>query len=270
MNRRRSAVPAIACGLIALSSIALSSCATFNQNNVAAKVGDHSLSAKEAERLAADGGRAATGDDLRAEISKWIRVTVLEATTGAPTAPTTTPADLDTRYAKAITSIAGDQARTLYASGVNGSPVICLAAITVATLDDANKVLATLKAGTPFADAARTNSTDAVIAQAGGIVKGGPNADQECLDPATVNPNVVAALKTTPVGEPIAADLSTFAAVLMLRPFDDLLPESQSKIATASVPQAQLDAIVDNANIYVDPRYGRWDATTGTVVTLTS
>jgi hypothetical protein len=55
----------------------------------------------------------------------------------------------------------------------------------------------------------------------------------------------------------------------MLRPFEDLLPESQSLVATTVVTQDQLDALVDNADVYVDPRYGRWDAATGSVVELT-
>jgi hypothetical protein len=263
VNRRRSAVLVAACALIALSS-----CATFNRNDDAAKVGDRSLTAKAAEALAAAGGQPASGDQLRAQLTKWIRVTVLEASVGSapPTSPTTS-ADLDARLTKAIAGLAGDKAKTLYETGVS-SPVICLAAITVASLDDANSVLATLNSGTPFADLARQKSTDTVIAQAGGIVKGGPNGDQECLAPSGVNTAVVTALKDTPVGQPIAADLGTFFAVLMLRPYEDLLPASQALLANAVVSQDQLDAIVDAATIYVDPRYGRWDAATGSVVTL--
>ena len=56
----------------------------------------------------------------------------------------------------------------------------------------------------------------------------------------------------------------------MLRPYDDLLPESKSLIASASVSQDRLDAIVDAADVYVDPRYGRWDPASGSVVALTS
>ena len=269
MNRCRSASRTTACALICLSIvITLSSCATFNRNDVAAKVGDRSLSAKAAETLAA-AGKTATGDQLRAELTKWIRVTVLEATTGAPPVTATpTAADLDARLSQALVTIAGDKLRTTYETGVGGSPVICLAAITVATIDDANSVLAKLNSGTKFADAAHQFSTDAVIAKDGGIVRGQDGG--ECIDPGAVNPSVITALKGTPVGQPIAATIGTFSAVLMLRPFDDLLPESKSKIAGAVVSQDQLDALVSDAKIYVDPRYGRWDPHTGAVVTLTS
>lgn len=253
-------------------SIVMSSCATVDRNDVAAEVGDHSLTPKAAEALAATDGTAATGDQLREQLTKWIRVTVLESSVGpqVEVAQPTTSTELDSRYAMAITNLAGEDAKELYATGVDGSPVICLAAVTTATLEDANEVLTLLNSGMAFADAARQRSTDTVIGEAGGIVRGGTNGDQECLDPATVNPSVVAALKGTPVGQPIAADLDTFSAVLMLRPFEELLPESQSLVAGTVVSQDQLDALVDGAGVYVDPRYGRWDRDTGAVVALTS
>lgn len=269
MNRRRPAVVVIACALTALSSTALASCATFNRNDAAAKVGDRTLSTKDVEALGAVGGAVATGDQLRQQLTTWIRVSVLEASSGTAAPDTATTSDeLDARYAKAITSIAGDKTKTLYESGIATSPLICLAAITVTSIDEANKALALLNSGTSFADAVQQFSTDAVIKAAGGIVK--DQNGNECLDPSTVNPAVTAALKDTPIGQPITAQLDTFAAVLMLRPFDDLLPASQASIASAVVSQDQLDAIVGAAAIYVDPRYGRWDPDTGAVVTFTS
>ena len=269
MNRRRSAAVTTACALTTLITLTtLSSCATFNRNDAAAKVGDRSLSAKAAETLAA--GNAATGDQLREELTKWIRVSALEASMGTA-APTTAPtaADLDARLSRALVTIAGDKTRTAYEAGVNGSPFICLAAITVATIDDANRVLATVNSGTSFSDAAHQFSTDVSIKEAGGVVK--DQNGNECLDPGTVNnPPLITALKNATVGQPLAAELGTFSAVLMLRPFDDLLPASKASIASAIVPQEQLDSLVSASKIYVDPRYGRWDPASGAVVTLTS
>jgi hypothetical protein len=264
---RRPRFLVIALPLIALSSTAFSSCATFKQNDVAAKIGDRTLSPKTVEALATTGDTAATGDQLREQLTKWIRVTALEADKGIadPASPLTSD-DLDTRLG--IASIAGDQAQSLYEAGVSSAPLICLAAITLATIEEANDVLSTVQSGTPFADAARQFSTDTVIRDAGGIVT--DQNGNECLVPSTVNEAVVAALADTPVGQPVAADLDTFAAVLMLRPYEDLLPESQVSIANATLPQAQLSAIVGSADVYVDPRYGRWDPDTASVVTLTS
>ena len=250
----------------------MSSCATVDRNGVAAEVRDHSLTPKVVEQLAAPNGTAATGDQLREQLTKWIRTTVLETSAGpqVDVPPPATSAELDTRYAVALNALAGEDARDLYNTGVAGSPVICIAAVPTKTLDDANQVLTLVNNGLAFEDAARQHSTDTVIAQAGGIVRGGVNNDEECLDPATVNPKVVAALKDSPIGTPITADLDTFSAVLMLRPYDDLLPESQSLVASTVVSQEQLDALVDAADVYVDPRYGRWDPDTGSVVALTT
>jgi hypothetical protein len=250
----------------------MSSCATVDRNDVAAKVGEASLTPKVAETLAATGPLAATGDQLRAQITKWIRTAVLEEFNGQGNVePPTKSGDLDRRYTTAIVAIAGPDALDLYGSGVNGSPVICLAAITTATLEEANNVLTQLNNGTPFADAARANSLDTVIAQAGGIVRGGVNGDEECIDPQTVNnPALITALQPASVGVPFTAQLGNFAAVLMLRPFDELLPDSQALIASSVLQQGQLDALVDDADIYVDPRYGRWDTASGSVVALTT
>ena len=267
MNRRRSTATVIASALVALTS--LTACSTFNRNDMAAKVGDRSVSPKEVEALAATGGTAAAGDAVRQELTTWIRVAVLETSSGTaePATPSTT-GDLDTRLTKAIAAIGRDSARATYESGTGGSPLICLAAITVASIDEANNVLTALQSGTTFANAAKQFSTDATIKEAGGVVKDANG--NECLDPTTVNPAVTAALKDTPVGQPIAADLDTFSAVLMMRPYDELLPESQTSFASASVTQEELTAIVDAADIYVDPRYGRWDPASSSVVTLSS
>jgi hypothetical protein len=272
VNRRRSplvtAGAATLAGALALST--LSSCATFNRNDVAAKVGDRELSQQEVQELA--GGTEAdpaTANALRDELTKWIRVAVIEDEVG--TAPPTSPSsseELDTRLSAAISELGSDTAQSTYETGLSGSPVVCLAAITVANIDDANTALAAVNSGTSFADAAHQFSTDTAIADAGGVVKGKDGS--ECIAPNTINPAVTKALQGTPIGHPIAADLDTFSAVLMLRPYDELSAESKKLIASASVPQTELDAVVDAADIFVDPRYGRWDNATGSVVTLTS
>jgi hypothetical protein len=266
VNRRRSTLLVTASALIPLTLSSLASCATFNRNDVAAKVGERTLSAKAAETLAATGGTEAAGDALRQELTTWIRVTVLEMSSGTaePATPSTT-GDLDARLAKAIAEIGRGNAQSAYEAG--GSPLLCLAAISVATIDDANNVLAALQSGTSFTDAASQFSNDGAK-DSGGVVK--DSGGNECLDPSTINQSVTAALQGAPVGQPIAVDLDTLAVVLMQRPYADLLPESQTAIAGSTVTQEQLDAIVDAADIYVDPRYGRWETASASVVTLNS
>ncbi len=261
---RRRAVLACAASLLILSS-----CSTFKGNDDAARVGSHHLSAKAANGFVAPNEQTAAGDLLRDQLTKWIRVTVLEASTGAAAqAAPSTAAELQARLSQALATIGGASAKTLYESGVSGSPLICLAAIPVATVDDANNVLSKLQSGTTFADAAQQFSTDPTIGQAGGVVVGADGS--ECFDTATVNPDVTQVLASATVGQPVTAQLTTLTAVLMMRPYDDLLPESQARIASASVTEDQLAAIVGETPVYVDPRYGRWDTASSSVVPLSS
>ena len=234
MNRR-SAVFATAASLLALSS-----CATFNRNDVAARVGNRSLSTAAARALVTPDAQQSTGDLLRKELTAWIKLDVLDE----------------------------QQTRAQYNKGLAGSPSVCLAAIPVATIDATAPILAALQSGMSFADAARQYSANAALANGGGVVLA-PDGT-ECMPPNGLAPPVAAALKTTPVGQPIAADLSTFSAVLLLRPYDDLSFESRAVVAAASVSELQLAQLLKDAHIYVDPRYGRWSAESLSVVPLTS
>ena len=126
--------------------------------------------------------------------------------------------------------------------------------------DDAKKVLAAITAGTSFADAAKQFSTDTTLAQNGGVVLDQNGA--ECLSSSTVNSTIVEVLGKLPVGLPAAVDLGTLTAVVAIRPFNTLKPESQQLVAA--------QAIVAKASVYVDPRYGRWDPVSASVVPLSS
>src|SRR5258706_543394 len=173
--------------LTMLTSLTLSSCATFNRNDVAARVGTHSITTSAARALVTPDDQHTIGDLLRQQLTAWIKLDVLDE----------------------------QQARAEYAKGVSGSPSVCLAAIPVATLDATTEVLNALQSGMAFADAARQFSGNPTLASSGGVVLA-PDGS-ECMAPAGLAPAVAAALQTTPVGQPIAADLSTFSAVLLLR-----------------------------------------------------
>ncbi len=234
MNRR-SAVFATAASLIALSS-----CATFNRNDVAARVGNKSLSPAAARALVTPDNQHTIGDLLRTELTAWIKLDVLDE----------------------------QQTKAQYNKGLSGSASVCLAAIPVATIDATAPILAALKSGMSFADAAKQFSANAALAAGGGVVLA-PDGS-ECMTPDGLAPAVATALKTTPVGQPIAADLSTFSAVLLLRPYDELSFASKSVVAAASVSQLQLASLLKDAKIYVDPRYGRWSVESLSVVPMSS
>jgi hypothetical protein len=232
---RRSAVVAAAVSLLALSS-----CATFNRNDVAASVGSHSLSSAGARALVTPDDQHTIGDLLRQQMTAWIKLDVVDE----------------------------QQAKAQYDKGLAGSQSICLGAIPVVAIADTKPVLAALQSGMSFADAARQFSANQALAAGGGIVLA-PDGT-ECMPPTGLAQAVADALKTTPVGQPIAADLGSFSAVLLLRPYSDLSFQARSVVAAASVSELQLAALLAGAHIYVDPRYGRWNAESLSVVPLTS
>ena len=224
----------------AIGVLGLSSCATFNRNDVAARVGNDSLSSSAARALVTPDDQHTSGDLLRQQLTAWIKLDVLDE----------------------------QQSKAQYAKGLAGSPSVCLAAIPVASFDGTTEVMSALQSGMSFADAARQFSGNTALASSGGVVLA-PDGT-ECMAPDGLAPAVATALQTTPVGQPVAADLDTFAAVLLLRPYDDLSFESRAVVAAASVSEAQLAVTLAGADIYVDPRYGRWNPETLSVVPLSS
>lgn len=239
MNRRRSAVSATLL-VTAVGVLGLSSCATFNRNDVAARVGGHTLTASAARALVTPDDQHTIGDLLRQELTAWIKLDVIDES----------------------------QAKAQYETGLAGSPSVCLAAIPVATIDATDAIMTALQSGMAFADAARQFSANTALASSGGVVLA-PDGT-ECMPPAGLAPAVADALKTTPVGQPVAAELDSFSAVLLLRPYTELSAASRASVAAASVSELQLASALAGANIYVDPRYGRWSAETLSVVPLSS
>jgi hypothetical protein len=220
--------------------IALSSCATFNRNDVAARVGSHTLSTSAARALVTPDDQQTIGDQLRAKLTAWIKLGVIDE----------------------------QQAKAQYEKGLAGSSLVCLAAIPVASFDATTQIMTALQAGTSFADAAHQFSGSTALADSGGIVSA-PDGS-ECMAPSGLAPAVATALQTATVGQPMAANLDTFSAVLLLRPYDELSSDSRAAVATGSLTEAQLATTLAGAKIYVDPRYGRWSAETLSVVPLSS
>jgi len=231
VNRRVATLAIAAAGMI------LSSCATFNRNDVAARVGDHELTAKAAQALITPNDQQTVGDQLRIKLTEWIRADVMATRLAQPEFE--------------------HQVRALYEKGLGGSPAVCLAAIPVASLDATEPIMTALQSGTSFSDAAHQFSGSAELADSGGIVAG-PDGG-ECMAPDALAATVADALQSTPVGQPLAADLDTFSAVLLLRPYDELSAESRASVAAASIGESQLASLYADARIYVDPRYGRWN-----------
>jgi hypothetical protein len=247
---RRSLV-AVA-GLLACTALSssLTSCATFDRNDVAAKVGHSELTAKEAQQLVKGDDPAQVGPHLRAELTAWIKLASVAESKGT-----------------SLTQLQ-QQARDAYAQGVSGSPAVCVGAILVPAMSDTKAVLDALQGGMSFADAAGIYSQNSVLASNGGLLV---DADgTECVASATVPGNLADALKEGKEGQPFAHDFGNFAAVLVLRSYDELSFDSRADVATSGLTELEMAKSLKDAGVWVDPRYGRWSTLSESVEPLQS
>lgn len=218
-------------------------CSTFSDSDAVARVDDEELSRTEFdERLAelgVGGSEVIPLEPVRDEIGSWINEQLV--------------ADVDVA--------------SLYDEGPEASGVVCLRAIVVEEQATAEEALAALEAGTDFAEVFAANNLDASLQATNGAIP--------CLGPEDIANNI--ATPFVAVGATMGADtplalaplLDTTGAefgwvVLGFRSFDELDATEAEQVA-GSVDVSEAAAAAD---IFVDPRYGTFDADTGTVVGL--
>jgi hypothetical protein len=259
-----------ALALGALAAVAsLSSCSTFSRSDAVASVDDQEMTREQLD-VFTDGNT--TGDAARLAIGRWLQV----AAVGADLTDITTLEELQAAAATASAELAEPflgEAETAYRLGLEGSPALCLGAVVLAEDTDPQVVIDAMQGGMSLADAATEWSADPSLAESGGVV-----ADQNgntCLaTDGGVNPDVITQLTEAGAapGIPVAVQLANSKAVVVIREWDDLtkteqvgvLPSVQTQVA------AEVNARIQNADVFVDSRYGRWDAATGSVVPFTS
>jgi hypothetical protein len=247
--------------LVAIAS--LSSCTTFSRSDAAAEVNGEELTRDELSMLT---GGATDGDTARASITNWLSVAVL----GGDVSNIASADDLAQRRSEAIDVLSAPfmaEAQTKYELGLAGSPVLCLGAIPLAQGTDAATVISELEGGATLADTATKYSSDPTLAQAGGLV-----TDQNgnaCLDATGFKPELITTLTDAGAvpGTPVSVNLGSGDVVVLMRPFESL---SQTEKATLVLDKVGAD-VRDRLNatkIYVNPRYGRWDEASVSVVAL--
>ena len=247
--------------LVAAASV--SSCSSVGNRDTVAEVNGRKLSA---DRLSALAGDTTDGETIRATLTTWIEVvSVTNDASGIDTA-----ADLAARKQAALTSLLAqfsDAGQTTYELGLEGSPLLCLAAIPLDPSVPASQVLDEIAAGTTFAEAAGTYSIDAGLADAGGVVSSPDGA--ECLSAAQFNTNLISALDEagTAVGKPAVIVLQDQEVIVLMRPFADLtLTDAEKLQLSANELGAALRERYDAAEIHVDARVGTWNPTDARVV----
>lgn len=253
----------------ALAAVAsLSSCSTFSRSDAVAAVDGQEMSRDQLDQFT-DGNT--TGDAARLAIGRWLQV----AAVGADLGEITTLEELQAAAAAASADLAEPflgEAEDAYRLGLDGSPSLCLGAVVLAETTDPQVVIDAMQGGMSLADAATEWSADPALAEAGGIV-----ADQNgttCLATDGLNPDVISQLTDAGAapGIPVAVQLANSKAVVVIRDWDDLSKQEQVGVLPSVQQQvaAEVNARIQNADVFVDSRYGRWDAETGSVVPFTA
>ncbi len=252
VNRRVLSI-LLPCSIAAL----VSGCATFSETDVVARVGDTELSVEQLDELieaVAGGDPAAAGalpegvDDAnvaRQQISAWIFETSL--------------------------GLSDEEVEESYALGLIDSGVTCPKVMVTPTFEEAQLAETRLAAGEPFGAVLAELNIDPSLAESSGAIgcitleqidlTGQPSPDiQAILDINAANPISV---QEIPIPD------GTLAGLLVQHtPFEELAAADSASVVSNIEFQAAQGLDVDDLDVYVDPRYGAFDAATGAVIAL--
>ena len=147
--------------------------------------------------------------------------------------------------------------------------VVCVRHVLLDSEAAADEVVAELAAGASIEDLAVERSTDPSAAENGGAIEGESGA---CLPIETarqqLDPTFVAAAATSSPGAPVGPVETAFGwHVIEARPFAEV-SESLTGLFEESAGELLFSGYLATADVRVDPRYGRWDGLTASVVAL--
>ncbi len=292
--------------LVAVGAVALTACGTFSDNDAAATVGGAEISRADFEdtltvlaansettqieedpatgTVAGDAGRSVLNVLVTATASEQYLAAndetvsdaereAVDATLAADSPLRGLPDDVfelvvDLQAAGAARGrVAAADAQARYEASPADLGVMCVRHIVVEDEATATEVLAELDDGADFAELAAERSIEEAAAQTGGALTD-PQSGEPCLTSAAAeasfDPAFVAGARDAVPGEPTDPVESSFGwHVILARPFAEV------EDSVLSIHGAQLFAdYLAEADINVDPRYGRWDADSGQVVGL--
>ena len=262
--------------LIAAAAIALSGCATFTDADVAARVGDDEITVDQLSSIAREqlGDEEANRADMQTIVgilNNWVLDRVLRADLAAAGVPLDevdgdlTNATLDesinasfnTWQQAPATPIPDDELRARYELGPVDGNLVCTAHILVDDEATADEVLDRLADGDDFGELAAEYSTDTSAANGGAL----PCSTTTDFISQYIPEYVDAALEAE-IGEPVGPVASQFGYhVILVRPYDDL--GGDELLSVLSTPQVRFEFASEEVEVYVDPRYGDFDPSTG-------
>ncbi len=218
-------------------------CSTLSDSDVVARVNDVELTSDEFDAQLTELG--VTGDEVvdlepvRAELSRWIQQQLVPA----------------------------EEIAAIYDAGAAEAGVVCIRAIVVVDQEAADAALDDIESGTDFVEVFQRDNLDQSLTATNGAIP--------CISAADLEGN--AGTPFIDVAATLSADNSTGTAVLL----DDAGSELASVVLVfrawdelESVDAEQVTSLIDvtefaaDADVYVDSRYGTFDAATGTVVSL--
>jgi foldase protein PrsA len=292
--------------LVALGVVALAGCGSVSSNDAAAEVDGAEISRDEFEEtlnvlsaspettginadletgtVSGDAGRTVLSGLVTAQANEQFLASSDESVTDAEreefessldaNSPLRAlPADVFEQVANlqaggaARGRIAAEDAEERYQASPEELGVTCVRHILVADEEAAQDVVAELEQGADFAELAGELSTDQGTADSGGAVVN-PQTGAPCLSTSaaleTLDPTFVAAAAEAVPGEPTEPVETSFGwHVILARPYSEVAE------AVDSIYGAQLFAdYLRAADVSVDPRYGRWDAESASIVPL--
>lgn len=245
VNRRLPLVLSVA-AIAALGA----GCSTFSDSANVARVGDVTLSSDDFQTQLTEAGapddQLLPAEAVRAQITTWIQEQVA---------------------ASDATGIDPDTAAALYDAGIETGGSVCVSGIVVETEDTAERVAQELADGADFAELLAAENLDPSLGDVGGDV--GCITQDQITEAGDVEFVVVASglnadepIATAPLFDTVGNEFAW--VVLAFRPFAELTPADADTVVAALDAAARLA----DADVYVDPRYGTFDAATGQVVAL--
>lgn len=239
-------------GALAVAVIA-PGCATFDQADVVAKVGDEELTRDELTELV---GADDNAGNVRTQIAAWTSDLVVAELIKGGVDPQTL---VQTRAAEMAANDA------VIADVLRDRSIICLGALQTETKADADAAAAALNDGADFAtllaDPEVNINDDLRIA--GGIVPD-LNDGAECGTSTSANAEIGPVLASMADGEFRSLESDGRFFVIVRRPAEWITPSGRQTLVG---PRAVAE-IVGSVDVYVDPEFGRWDALQGAVVPL--
>jgi PPIC-type PPIASE domain len=300
IRRRRAAL------LVALAAVAASGCSTFDDNDAAATVGEDEVSRDDYESMlaavsdaptlqftvdaatgtvAGDNGRtlltamvegaandqylASAGESITEEDRDAVLANVPEDDPVLDLPDEVVQLFVDLQAAPTargrVATPDGAELERLYVGSPGSLGALCARHIQVATEGEALDVLGELEAGADFVEVAAERSTDPAAAESDAVL------GAECIALSSVTqagPDFLSAIEASEIGEPTQPVQTSLGwHVIERRPFDEIAEPLEALFAEQGT-ELMFDGYLATSDVGVDPRYGRWDPLTSSVVAL--